>query len=255
MERVLKVVGFCSIALLQSLCVASDYYDESDYSSNYDSDYDENNAPEDTRTLEELEQCPCVQEYVFQKYGEDLTASAKQQKKKKKKKKKTKGQNNRSSYNTSSEYEEDFAENQESSLRDDRGSSNKKNKNGTAKNKDHKQKQGKAKDKQNKNNNDKKKSGKQKNGSSSSKKGKKNSSSNNWMNETAWMNLKNPFASVNLIAQNDTKTSDDSDGKSGIEVLKDLNIDTSSCHNQFALIDQAAKESEKLAASQILIVR
>ena len=54
---------------------------------------------------------------------------------------------------------------------------------------------------------------------------------------------------------NDNADSPELNKKKIAEVLKDLNIDTSSCHNQFALIDQAAKESEKLAASQILIVR
>ena len=44
------------------------------------------------------------------------------------------------------------------------------------------------------------------------------------MNETAWMNLKNPFASVSVLAQNNTSASEDGNGKGGVEVFKDLNV-------------------------------
>ena len=37
-----------------------------------------------------------------------------------------------------------------------------------------------------------------------------------------------------------------------VDILKSCNIDTGACHNQFYLIDQAAKESEKLAATRML---
>ena len=69
MKKILKIVGFCSLIFMQNSFIAQGYKEE------------------DTRTLEELEQCPCVHEYVFQKYGEDLTEMAKQKKKKKRKRK------------------------------------------------------------------------------------------------------------------------------------------------------------------------
>lgn len=38
------------------------------------------------------------------------------------------------------------------------------------------------------------------------------------------MNLKNPFTATSMLAQNDTSLSKNSDGKSSIEVFKDLEI-------------------------------
>ena len=203
MKRVLKVVGFCSLIFIQNSCIASDY--------------DEDNTPEDTRTLEELEQCPCVQEYVFQKYGEDLTASAKQQKKKKKKKKKTRRgqQNNNSSYSN----EDDFSQNQASSSRRNNNRGNN-NKGRTAQNGNRQQQQGNSRRQKNNNRGN----SRNQNGSSSSQTRNRNNGSDSWMHETAWMNVKNPFVSANLLAQNDTSSSDVSNGKKGVEVLKDLKI-------------------------------
>ncbi len=204
MKRVLKVVGFCSLIFMQNSCIASDY--------------DEDNTPEDTRTLEELEQCPCVQEYVFQKYGEDLTAPATQQRKKKKKKKTRRGQqNNNSSYSASSENEDDQAQNQETSSR---RSNNRRNNNKGRTAQNGQQQQGNSRGQQN----NSRRNSRNQNRSSSSQTRNKNNSSNSWMNETALMKLKNPFTSANLLAQNDTSSSDVSNGKKGVEVLKDLKI-------------------------------
>ena len=68
MKKVLKFIGLCSFALVQNLCIAA-------------------NEDDDKRTLEELEQCPCVQKYVLEKYGEDLTKTRTQKNTRKKKKK------------------------------------------------------------------------------------------------------------------------------------------------------------------------
>lgn len=197
MKKILKIVGFCSLIFMQNSCIASDYEEE------------------DTRTLEELEQCPCVQEYVFQKYGEDLTAPAKQ---KKKKKKKTKTQRSKQSSRDSSyeDYENEYDQDQRSSSR-----SSSKDKSGTARSKDRQQQQRGSKGQQQVSQRQQQNRGR----SSSSQTGSRSSSSDNsWMHETAWMNLKNPFTATSMLAQNDTSLSKNSDGKSSIEVFKDLEI-------------------------------
>ena len=199
MKKILKIVGFCSLIFMQNSCIASDYEEE------------------DTRTLEELEQCPCVQEYVFQKYGEDLTAPVKQQKKKKKRKK-TKTQRSRESSRDSSyeDYENEYDQDQRSSSR-----SSSKDKSGTARSKDRQQQQRGSKGQQQVSQRQQQNRGR----SSSSQTGSRSSSSDNsWMHETAWMNLKNPFTATSMLAQNDTSLSKNSDGKSSIEVFKDLEI-------------------------------
>lgn len=200
MKKILKIVGFCSLIFMQNSCIASDYEEE-----------------EDTRTLEELEQCPCVQEYVFQKYGEDLTAPVKQQKKKKKKKK-TKTQRSRQSSRDSSyeDYENEYDQDQKSSSR-----SSSKAKSGTAQSSNRQQQQKSSRGQQQ----GSQKQQKNRSRSSSSQTGNRSSSSDNsWMHETAWMNLKNPFTTTSMLAQNDTSLSKNSDGKSSIEVFKDLEI-------------------------------
>lgn len=197
MKKILKIVGFCSLIFMQNSCIASDYEEE------------------DTRTLEELEQCPCVQEYVFQKYGEDLTAPAKQ---KKKKKKKTKTQRSKQSSRDSSyeDYENEYDQDQRSSSR-----SSSKDKSGTARSRDRQQQQRGSKGQQQGSQRQQQNQGR----SSSSQTGSRSSSSDNsWMHETAWMNLKNPFTATSMLAQNDTSLSKNSDGKSSIEVFKDLEI-------------------------------
>lgn len=222
MKRVLKFVSFCSFILLQGLCVASDY--------------DQDNPPEDTRTLEELEQCPCVQEYVFQKYGEDLTAPATQQKKKKKKKKKTKGrrqQNSTSSYDSSFDNEggDDYAQNRElSSRQSSRGRSNNRDRNGTAtQGGNRQQQQGNSARQRNRGRN--RDNGDNSNSSSQQTRGRKDNS-NSWMDETAWMNQKNPHASINLMARNSATSFEDGSSKNGVEVLKDLEIKARSLEKQ-----------------------
>lgn len=195
MKRVLKVVGFCSLIFFP--CVASDY-------------------DEDTRTVEELEQCPCVQEYALQKYGEDLTAPAK---KKKKKKKKTKAQQSRQSSHDSydEEYEDDYEDNFDQDQRSS-SKSNSKNRSATAQNRNRQQQQQKGSRGQQKKSQNRSRSSSSQTGS------RRNSSDNSWMHETAWMNLKNPFAAgnINMLVQN-TNSADDKNGKS-VEVFKDLEI-------------------------------
>lgn len=199
MKKILKIVGFCSFIFMQNSCIASDYEEE------------------DTRTLEELEQCPCVQEYVFQKYGEDLTAPVKQQKKKKKRKK-TKTQRSREFSRDSSyeDHENEYDQDQRSSSR-----SSSKDKSGTARSKDRQQQQRGSKGQQQVSQRQQQNRGR----SSSSQTGSRSSSSDNsWMHETAWMNLKNPFTATSMLAQNDALLSKNSDDKSSIEVFKDLKI-------------------------------
>lgn len=52
------------------------------------------------------------------------------------------------------------------------------------------------------------------------------------MDETAWMNQKNPHASINLMARNSATSFEDGSSKNGVEVLKDLEIKARSLEKQ-----------------------
>lgn len=181
MKRVMKIVGFCSLFFLQDLCIASDYLDE-----------------ENTRTLEELKQCPCVQKYISIINGEDVTTTTQKKKKKKKKKKNKVEQQQTSNFsyeNYDNESSDNYGQNQKSSSR---GSSRGKNKNGT------------------------KQSNKQNKSRSSSTRNRSSNSGNSWMHETAWMNSKNPFAATYAIAQNSNSSSNSN--RKSVEILKNLEL-------------------------------